>query len=644
MSFKTTYMMIHNRRTAPIRHTMSKILGGTALTFAMLLGFVNPLWALQVSPSALTFSATSGGTDPLPQTVVLSSSRSRERTWAVTANAPWITITPSSGTIATETDTVSVKATAAGLVAGSYSANITITETSQSGRTRRTILPVTLSITEAAATPAIQLSLSSLTFSGTAGGTNPAAQTIGISNTGSGTLTWAASGNATWLTLTPASGMNAGTMTASVNLAGLAAGTYNATVSVTATGATAKTIPVTLTISPAGAATGFSISPSTLAFAATVGSPNKPGSVTVTNTGSTAITVTWADSINWLVSITPGITQTIQPGLSGTFTLTASFANLAAGSYSGTATISGGGITKQVPVTLTLTAATSTPAIGLNTTSLGFAGTVGGTNPSAQTIAVSNVGGGTLSWAASDNAAWLTLSPASGTNSGIVTASVNLTGLAVGVYNAVVTVTASGVPAKTLPVTLTITATTAGATIGFSPTSLTFTGTVGGTNPTAKPISISNTGGGTLSWAASDNAAWLTLSPASGTNSGIVTASVNLTGLASGTYNAIITVTASGSTNSPQQIPVSLTLSVTAAGTATLSWNASTESDLAGYKVYQGTGSGTYGAPLTTLPKTTTSYTATGLQNGTTYFFVITAYDSSGNESTFSNEVSKSIF
>jgi hypothetical protein len=216
--------------------------------------------------------------------------------------------------------------------------------------------------------------------------------------------------------------------------------------------------------------------------------------------------------------------------------------------------------------------------------------------------------------------------------------------LAAGTYNATVTVTASGVTAKTLPVTLTITATTGGATIGFSPTSLTFIGTVGGTNPAAKPVSISNTGGGTLSWAASDNAAWLTLSPLSGTNSGTVTASVNTSGLAAGTYNAIITVAASGSTNSPQQIPVSLTLSVTAASTATLSWNANTESDLAGYKVYQGTGSGTYGAPLTTLPKTTTSYTATGLQNGTTYFFVITSYDSSGNESTFSNEVSKSIF
>jgi hypothetical protein len=623
---------------------MSKILGGTALTFAMLLGFVNPLWALQVSPSALTFSATSGGTDPSPQIVVLSTNRSRERTWAATANAPWITITPSSGTITTENDTASVGTTVVGLAAGSYSAGVTITVTNQNGRIRRTILPVTLSIAEAAATPAIQLSVSNLTFSGTAGGANPAPKTFSISNTGGGILAWTANDTATWLTLSPASGTNTGTVTTSVNLTGLAAGTYNATITVAATGATAKTIPVTLTITQATSTSGFSVSPASLAYTGTVGGPNQPGSVTVTNTGTTTLTVTWADSINWLVAIQPGVTQTIQPGQSGAFTLTASTAGLTAGTYSGTATISGGGTTKQVPITMTVTSGSTTPAIGLNTTSLGFAGAVGGTNPSAQSIAISNVGGGTLSWTASDNAAWLTLSPLSGTNSGSVTASVNLTGLAAGTYNATVTVTASGVTAKTLSVTLTITATTAGATIGFSPPSITFTGTVGGTNPAAKPISISNTGGGTLSWAASDNAAWLTLSPVSGTNSGTVTASVNTTGLAAGTYNAIITVAASGSTNSPQQIPVSLTLSVTAANTATLSWNASTESDLAGYKVYQGTGSGTYGAPLTTLPKTTTSFTATGLQNGTTYFFVITSYDNSGNESAYSNEVSKSIF
>ena len=174
-----------------------------------------------------------------------------------------------------------------------------------------------------------------------------------------------------------------------------------------------------------------------------------------------------------------------------------------------------------------------------------------------------------------------------------------------------------------------------------------FSGTVGGTNPAAQAFALTNTGGSTLSWTLTDNATWLQLNTASGTTTtetDTISASVTTSGLAAGTYNAIITVTASRSTNTPRQIPVSLTLTASPAGTATLTWKANTESDVAGYKVYRGTGSGAYGVPFSTLPKTTTSFTATGLQNGTTYFFVITAYDNAGNESTFSNEVSKSIY
>src|SRR5207244_3998422 len=90
----------------------------------------------------------------------------------------------------------------------------------------------------------------------------------------------------------------------------------------------------------------------------------------------------------------------------------------------------------------------------------GFAGTVGGTTPSAQALAVSNVGGGTLTWSASDNSTWLTLSPVSGTNSGTVTASVNLTGLTAGTHTAAITVAAIGATTKTIPVTLTLAAAT----------------------------------------------------------------------------------------------------------------------------------------------------------------------------------------
>jgi hypothetical protein len=532
-------MTLYKEHTALIPQMMPKILGGIALIFAMLLSFVSPLWALQVSPSALTFSATSGGTDPSPQTVVLSSTRSRERSWTATENAPWITITPSSGTIATETDIVSVRATAAGLAAGSYSANVTITETSQSGHIRRTILPVTLSVTGAGATPAIQLSVSSLTFSGTAGGANPAPTSFSISNTGGGTLTWTASDTSAWLILSPASGTNTGTVTASITANGLAAGTYSTTVTVSAPGVTAKTILVNLTVNPATSSTGYTVSPSSMSYTGTVGGPNVVAGVTITNTGSTALTVTWQDTINWLIA-TSGDTVSIAPGGTATITHTASTNGLASGTYSGTATLSGGGVTKQVPMTFTLTTSTTMP------------------------------------------------------------------------------------------------------TISLAPASLAFTGIVGGSNPTTQTFTVTKAGASAITWTASDNAAWLTLSPSTGTATAAVTTSVNLAGLAAGTHNGTISVAVAGSSNTPQSIPVSLTVTASTATSATLTWTANTESDLAGYKVYSGTQSGVYGPPISVGK--VTSHILTNLTKGTTYFFTITAYDTAGNESASAPELSKSIY
>ncbi len=71
---------------------------------------------------------------------------------------------------------------------------------------------------------------------------------------------------------------------------------------------------------------------------------------------------------------------------------------------------------------------------------------------------------------------------------------------------------------------------------------------------------------------------------------------------------------------------------------ATLQWAANSESDLAGYKMYQGTTSGSYG--LSADVGKVTTYTASNLQTGLTYYFSLTAYDTSGNESLPSIEVS----
>jgi hypothetical protein len=81
---------------------------------------------------------------------------------------------------------------------------------------------------------------------------------------------------------------------------------------------------------------------------------------------------------------------------------------------------------------------------------------------------------------------------------------------------------------------------------------------------------------------------------------------------------------------------------VASQGTAslTLRWNANTEPDLAGYRIYGAKSSGAYGAPVATVPASATSFVATGLEPGVTYFFVISAFDTAGNESPRSAEVS----
>jgi hypothetical protein len=84
------------------------------------------------------------------------------------------------------------------------------------------------------------------------------------------------------------------------------------------------------------------------------------------------------------------------------------------------------------------------------------------------------------------------------------------------------------------------------------------------------------------------------------------------------------------------------------AGSATVSWGANTESDLKGYKVYYGTSPRSGTCPPGNYTNNidvgkVTSYTFNNLTSGKTYYFSVTAYDTSGNESACSAQVSKLI-
>ena len=72
-----------------------------------------------------------------------------------------------------------------------------------------------------------------------------------------------------------------------------------------------------------------------------------------------------------------------------------------------------------------------------------------------------------------------------------------------------------------------------------------------------------------------------------------------------------------------------------------LTWDASTSPDVVGYNVYR---SGVSGGPYARLngstPVPALTYTDTVVQAGLTYYYVVTAVDSEGNESAYSNQAS----
>ena len=74
-------------------------------------------------------------------------------------------------------------------------------------------------------------------------------------------------------------------------------------------------------------------------------------------------------------------------------------------------------------------------------------------------------------------------------------------------------------------------------------------------------------------------------------------------------------------------------------GCVVLDWADNAEGDLAGYNVYCSTNSGSYGAALA-IGIADSSYTNNTVDNGTTYYYVVTAVDTGINESGFSSEVS----
>lgn len=105
------------------------------------------------------------------------------------------------------------------------------------------------------------------------------------------------------------------------------------------------------------------------------------------------------------------------------------------------------------------------------------------------------------------------------------------------------------------------------ATLAVSPPTLAFTAPLGGLGPPLQPLTVDRRGTGRLSWRASADAPWLAIAPAQDTAPAVAWVTAALQGLAVGTHQGRLVVTAAD-----DSAIVTVTFTVTATPTLTGRW------------------------------------------------------------------------
>jgi len=314
----------------------------------------------------------------------------------------------------------------------------------------------------------------------------------------------------------------------------------------------------------------LAVSPGTVFFTALQGS-SLVSAQQITISSGNGLAFDWTLAVatttggNWLnaTSLSGSVSDTSQSRV----ILTVDSSRLGVGTYRGTLTISAPGTTntpQTIEVVLTVTGSAGA-ALGLSQQYLNFQAVQGGSNPSPQTLSITNAGTGTLSWSAtaetSSGGQWLRISSGLGTAPSALTVSADITGLAQGVYQGQVTLrnlTAS--ETKIISVVLTVSKTQ--PILLPTQTGFLFVGIEGSLVIGPQSFAIQNAGQGKMDWQIQVNLPaggdWLRVSPTSGTSDAAVqvaptvTLLVDPSKLRAGVSVGLLTITATGALNAPQ--------------------------------------------------------------------------------------------
>ena len=454
------------------------------------------------------------------------------------------------------------------------------------------------------------------------------------------TLTLTGAAPSGGLTISLASNSSALTVPASVTVAsGATSAAFTATAAAVTTAQTA-----TLTANVNGVAETFSIqlnaakpaltvSAASLAFGnVTLNTPSTQ-TVTLTSSGTAAVTVS-AITVSGTGFSISGVSApvTLNPG--ATATLTVVFDPTTSGAATGAVTISDNASPATATVSLsgTGTATAALSAITCNSSSL-----TGAATDACTVTLTSTAPSGGVAVALSSSSTALTVPASVTVASGSTSAAFTATATAVTTAQTATLTAIAGSASKTFSIQLN--AATPALTVSTSSVSF---GDVDLNSPAVQTVTLTSSG-----------TAAVTVSAVTAAGTGFsvsgVTAPLTLNPGATATLDVEFDPTASGAatgtvTISDNASPATATISLSGTGQAAayqveLSWDAPGQSTdpVAGYAVYRAaSGSSTYqlvGAPQ----GTGTSYTDTSVANATSYVYYVVSVDAQGNQSSPSN-------
>ena len=422
------------------------------------------------------------------------------------------------------------------------------------------------------APPRLQLSSSSIDLGTSVPGV-VAKKIITLINIGGRHLTWQASSDQPWLTVSPNKGTFNGRSIVQVmtDSGTLKPRSYAGHITFRQQGSSDKplTLSVTMTVKSAPPA-NLILSPPSLNFSSTGQNPAGQ-TIALQNSGGGPLAWTLAattfDGANWL-NATPS-SGNLQPGQAMNVTVSVNAAILKPRPYQGALSFSYGGLTSQVAVSLAVSVSSSA-AISLNQSTLNFTA-LKGTNPAPQSFTITNTGNTTLNWVITEDQNGIVFAPTSSRSgslapnkSAVITVTPNVLQASAGTLAAAITVADSDGGTKVLSQRITVNIVVRGqSSITLSTNGMVFTHDSLVTS-SYQFLVIANSGSQTLNWVAKSSAPWLSTSTGSGAlNPGantLINISCDSNALAPGSYSAsfVVSDNDAGTTAAPQTVIVNL--------------------------------------------------------------------------------------